>query len=59
MNFDEIVELSVDVADDGDGVLDLDDVGFFLCVRGGVLKMCLALLSSSWYSFLLSLPSRL
>ena len=58
-HFDEVVELTMDVAHDCDGVLDLDDVGFLLCVKVYVLKMCLAFLRSSRYSFLLSLPSRL
>ena len=33
--FEEVVELSVDVADDGDGVVDGDEVGLSLWVRRG------------------------
>lgn len=58
-DLDEIVELSVDVSDDGDGVLDADDVGLLFWVWAGIRKVFLALLRSSKYSFLWSFPSRL
>lgn len=45
--FDEIEELSVDISNDGDRVLDPDDIGFLLYMRKSLRKTVLARLSSS------------
>lgn len=58
-DLDEVVELAVNVANDGHGVLNLDHVWFLLCVGVVVRKTALARLRSSTMSFLWSFPSRL
>ena len=58
-DLDEVIELSVNVSDNGDGIHNFDDVGFLSWVREALLKTCLAFLRSYEYSFLDNFPSRL
>lgn len=46
-DFDEVIELSVDIPYNRYGILNLDHVGLFLWVRAMLLKTCLAFFSSS------------
>ena len=56
---DEVEELTVDIADDRDRILDSDHVGLEFWVERGVQKTCFARFSSYMYSFFVSFPSRL